>query len=38
MQEGKGDNGIFITLVTKVLINVFLFAGLTALGTYAEFY
>ena len=36
MQEGK-DIGLLITLVPKVLYNVFLFVGLTTLGTSIEF-
>ena len=31
------ENDLFITLVPKVLYNVFLFVDLTALGTFIEF-
>ena len=33
----KGDNRLFITLVPKFQDNVFLFVGLTTLGTFIEF-
>ncbi len=33
----EGDNGLFITLVPKVLNDVFSFVGFTTLGTYDEF-
>ena len=34
MSESEGDNGLFITLVLKVLNNVFLLLGLTTLGNF----
>ena len=35
--DKKGDEiGLFITLVPKVLYNVFIFVGLATVGTYIE--
>ena len=35
--EREGGNGLFITVVPKVLNDVFLFVGLTTLGTLVNF-
>ena len=37
LSRERGDNGLFITLVRKVLNNILLFVGLTTLGAFSEF-